>query len=94
MNIQVIAVTRHLKQPIWVASYVPNKKEPIWFGWVKKNKKTGRLSYQPGRKPECQSRSGYTPEEALNRLHNYLDAAFLAYLTVWPNAEEGTREGR
>ena len=98
MSIKVITCTRNMKQPVWVASYIPEKREPIWFGWVKRHKKngvyTGKISYMPGRKPDRQGRSGYTPESALNRLHGYLDSAFAAYIVVYPNAEERTREGR
>lgn len=91
MSIKVTRITRNVKGIVWLASYTPETQEAIWFGHIKTSK-SGKRSFVRGRRPEHQSRSGYTHEEALTRLHAYLDAAFQAYVEFNPDYRETTNE--
>ena len=91
MSVSIKRLTKNLKHPVYLASYIPETDEKLWFGHIETSKKTGKRSFIRGRKPDRQSRSGDTPDEALRILYSYLDAAFQAYVEFNPDYREKTR---
>ena len=84
MTISVKVLRKNFKHDVWLASYIPETKEKIWFGYIKHNEKLNKKSFQGGRRPDRQSRSGDTQEEAMRRLYSYLNAAAAAWIE-WTN---------
>lgn len=83
MPITVFLCTRCLKEPVWMARYVPSKEEEnqrIWSGGINEKGK-----FINGRKPKPYSRSTpreASPKERVEILRSWLEAVYRVWYSL------------